>query len=323
MKKVLLVDAYNIFARSYAVNPSMSNNGQHIGGSIGFLKSLGVLASKFNPNEIIICWEGGGSARRRKILPEYKTGRKPIKLNRSEIYEDIPDTRENFNYQIALCTRLLRHMPVKQMYVSECEADDIIGYLARYTFSNPNDKIVIASSDQDMYQLLSENVTQYSPAGKKLITHLDVQEKFGLYFENFITARAFIGDKSDAIPGIKGCGFKTLVKRIPELKENRFLSVEDIIKLCETKAKEFPKIKLYKDILDNPEVPKRNWKIMYLDISNLSATHISELKYSYENAKGKNDKISIMRELIAEGVTFPNKINVDKIYYNLNASISA
>ena len=320
MKKILLVDAYNIFARSYAVNPSMSENGQHIGGTLGFLKSLGVLASKFSPNEIVICWEGGGSARRRKILPEYKTGRKPIKLNRSDIYEDIPDTRENFNYQVALCTRLLKHMPVKQMYVSECEADDIIGYLARYAYDK-DDQIVIASSDQDMYQLLSENITQYSPAGKKMVTHHDVESKFDIYFENFITARAFIGDKSDAIPGIKGCGFKTLVKRIPELRENRFLSVDDIIKLCEVKAKQFPKIKLYRDILENKGVPKRNWKIMYLDISNLSATHIDQLKYSYENAEHKNDKISMMRDLITEGVTFPNKINIDRIYYNLNASI--
>ena len=320
MKKILLVDAYNIFARSYAVNPSMSENGQHIGGTLGFLKSLGVLASKFSPNEIVICWEGGGSARRRKILPEYKTGRKPIKLNRSDIYEDIPDTRENFNYQVALCTRLLKHMPVKQMYVSECEADDIIGYLARYAYDK-NDQIVIASSDQDMYQLLSENITQYSPAGKKMVTHHDVESKFDIYFENFITARAFIGDKSDAIPGIKGCGFKTLVKRIPELRENRFLSVDDIIKLCEVKAEQFPKIKLYRDILENKGVPKRNWKIMYLDISNLSATHIDQLKYSYENAEHKNDKISMMRDLITEGVTFPNKINIDRIYYNLNASI--
>ena len=320
MKKILLVDAYNIFARSYAVNPSMSENGQHIGGTLGFLKSLGVLASKFSPNEIVICWEGGGSARRRKILPEYKTGRKPIKLNRSDIYEDIPDTRENFNYQVALCTRLLKHMPVKQMYVSECEADDIIGYLARYAYDK-DDQIVIASSDQDMYQLLGKNVTQYSPAGKKMVTHHDVESKFDIYFENFITARAFIGDKSDAIPGIKGCGFKTLVKRIPELKENRFLSVDDIIKLCEVKAEQFPKIKLYRDILENRDVPKRNWKIMYLDVSNLSATHIDQLKYSYENAEHKNDKISMMRDLITEGVTFPNKINIDRIYYNLNASI--
>ena len=83
---VLLVDAYNVFARAYCVVPTMSSNGHHFGGTVGFLKSLGVYAEKFKPSKIIVCWEGGGSARRRKILPEYKLNRKPIKLNRSEIY---------------------------------------------------------------------------------------------------------------------------------------------------------------------------------------------------------------------------------------------
>ena len=45
---------------------------------------------------------GGGSARRRQILPEYKMNRKPIKLNRSDLYEDIPNTKENFNKENAL-----------------------------------------------------------------------------------------------------------------------------------------------------------------------------------------------------------------------------
>ena len=50
---ILLIDAYNIFARSYIVNPSLSANGEPIGGASGFVKSLSVLSDKFRPSKII------------------------------------------------------------------------------------------------------------------------------------------------------------------------------------------------------------------------------------------------------------------------------
>ena len=164
---ILLIDAYNIFARAYCVVPIMSSHGHQLGGTIGFMKSLGMLTKKFDPSKIIVCWEGGGSARRRAILPEYKMNRKPIKLNRSDIYEDIPDTEENFIYQVGLTTNLLKHLPVEQVYVDQCEADDVIAYIAKYKY--PESKKIICSMDQDMHQCLSDSCLQYSPASKKLL----------------------------------------------------------------------------------------------------------------------------------------------------------
>ena len=101
-RPILLVDAYNVFARSFCVVPIMSSHGHHLGGTVGFLKSLSMYANKFRPSKIIVCWEGGGSARRRAILPEYKMNRKPIKLNRPEIYEDIPDTKEKSSERLSI-----------------------------------------------------------------------------------------------------------------------------------------------------------------------------------------------------------------------------
>ena len=99
---VLLIDAYNIFAKNYIVNPSLSSNGEPIGGATGFIKSLGVLADTHRPSEIIVCWEGGGAKRRRDLLPTYKAGRKPLRLNRSELYKKDLDSPENFSWQVAL-----------------------------------------------------------------------------------------------------------------------------------------------------------------------------------------------------------------------------
>ena len=39
--KVLLVDGLNTFIRAWTVNPAMDDNGDHIGGITGFLKSIG------------------------------------------------------------------------------------------------------------------------------------------------------------------------------------------------------------------------------------------------------------------------------------------
>ena len=315
---ILMIDAYNIFARSYCVVPLMSSHGHHLGGAIGFMKSLSMYADKFKPSRIIVCWEGGGSARRRQILPEYKMNRKPIKLNRSDLYEDIPDTKENFNYQIELLTKLLTYIPVQQCYVDQCEADDIIGYISRYEFNDENKLIV--SMDQDLHQLLSENTKQYSPASKKILEENYVLERYGVSVENFITARCFIGDTSDGIPGIKGCGFKSLVKRFPELTSNDFVSVQDILKLCEERNKE-KSYSMFRNILENPDIPLRNWKLMYLDNSNLSAEHVKKLKYSVSNYNVKRDKFGLTRALITEGIDMPRGFDIDKLYMRINACI--
>ena len=315
---ILLIDAYNIFARSYIVNPSLSANGEPIGGSTGFVKSLGVLSDKFRPSKIIVCWEGGGSRRRRDMLPEYKSGRKPLRLNRSELYKKELDSPENFGWQVGLAVKLCEYLPVVQMYVDDCEADDVIGWLARHKFKDDERQIIICSADQDMHQLLRPNVIQYTPTGKKTITHEDVVEKFGISTINFVTARAFIGDKSDRIGGIRGVGFKTLARKFPQLSDDAFVSVDDILNECKLRNSQ-KKMKLYESILAQPEVPKLNWRLMYLDISNLSAEHVKQLNYRYDNAQVGRNKIEFIKTMVAEGLHMPGHINPDLVWLRLSS----
>ena len=77
-------DGNNNYFRAFIVDPSVSTNGQPIGGITGFLKILQKLVREVNPNRIIICWDGqGGSSKRRSMNKGYKEGRKPIHLNRN------------------------------------------------------------------------------------------------------------------------------------------------------------------------------------------------------------------------------------------------
>lgn len=316
---ILLIDGYNLFARNYLVNPSLSTNGEPIGGFTGFIRSLGVVSEKFSASRIIVAWEGGKSARRRALHPGYKAGRKPLRLNRSELYEKDLDSPENFGWQVTQAVQLLEMTPIEQLYATDCEADDVIGWLCRHKLRDNDDPIVIISSDQDMLQLLRDDVYMYSHTGSKLYTKENVLEKYGISAENFATARAFIGDSSDRIDGIKGIGFKTLVKEFPKLSEEEFLSVNDILTECNDKvAKAKKPKKALKAIVENPDIPHLNWKLMYLDISNLSAEHVKQLEYRYDNTITARNKLKFQMEIIKRGIRDPQHINLDTFWRRIS-----
>tara|TARA_E500000331_G_C17211520_1_gene693915 strand:- start:231 stop:1184 length:954 start_codon:yes stop_codon:yes gene_type:complete len=297
--EIILVDALNFFMRHFAANPSTSDNGEHIGGAIGFLKGIQLLIDNLHPEKVYVIWEGGGSLRRRSIFKNYKSGRRPVKLNR--FYEsDIPDTVNNRNYQINLTTKLLGLSGIPQLYVSDCEADDVIGYLVKNKLRD--EKIVIVSSDKDYYQLLEKNrVKIWSPGQKKILTADSVRERFGIYAQNFCVARCFCGDGSDGLPGIKGAGFRTLAKRFPEITKEEFVSVEEIIRISQNRSEE-SKVKLYHQIVADCEIPIMNWKLMYLDSINLSANQIEKINFKIDTIDRKLDKINFMRIMIREGI---------------------
>jgi 5'-3' exonuclease len=312
-RPILLIDAYNLFTRHFCANPTLNKNGQPIGGAVGFLRGLKKITDEVYPKKIYVIWEGGGSSRRRKIFPEYKQNRKPQRLNR--FYSEIPDTIDNRNYQVALLISLLKNTPVCQVYVSDCEADDVIGYCAKYVFRE--DKCVIYSSDKDFYQLLSDKNTIYSPTSKKYIDVDDVVSRFHVHPENFCLVRSFCGDPSDGIPGIKGVGFKTMVKRFPEVTLPESLSVEEIITLSRQRSKE-TKVKAYTNIVQAASVGRRNWKLMYLDTINLSATQIQKIQSIVDTYQPSRNKITVMRELIKEGM---HTFDVDGLFFSLNFAI--
>ena len=311
-RPILIIDALNVFIRHFIANPTMSALGHHAGGVVGFLKCIQLLANQLVPSKIIVAWEGGGSPRRRAIFKGYKSNRRPQKLNRFYA-NDIPDTIENKHYQISLLIALLKKTPVLQLYISDCEADDIIAYLTKYVYKNS--KCVIASSDRDYYQLLSTKVMQWSPGQKKYITPEDVLSKFNISVENFCTARAIIGDPSDNIEGIKGAGFKTLAKRFPELQGADFVSTNKIIKLSE-EYRAIHKLKIFERIATNADIIKRNWRLMYLDSNGISATQIQKINRQIDTFEPQRNKIGLMKLLVNEGIS---TFDADSFCMSLNS----
>ena len=223
-RTILIVDALNLFTRHYIAHPAMNNNGESIGGIVGFLYAIVNFTEMYKPEEIIIVWEGGGSSRRRSIYPDYKSKRRPEKLNRQ--YEEIPDTVQNRNYQIMTLVEIFKNTPVCQIYVPDCEADDVIGYISRYTYRDR--RKVIISSDKDFYQLLDGNTIIYSPTWKKFVTEKEVIEKFNVSPQNFCLAKSICGDASDNIGGVPRAGFKSIASKFPQLREKECVTIGEI-----------------------------------------------------------------------------------------------
>ena len=294
---VLVLDCMNIFIRCYAANPKMSSHGYHVGGIVGFLKTLRGVCNKFSPTSIVAVWEGGGSSRRRSIYPDYKKGKKPKRMNR--FYEDdIPDTDKNKNHQIATLISLLKKLPICQVYVGDCECDDVIGYLCKYTLRDENK--VIVSSDQDYYQLLNDKTKIYRLGKKETVESQDILDLTGVSCENYCLAKCLVGDSSDNIEGIKGAGFKSVAKRFPFLTSDKEATISEVFDAASANVDK--KIKLYKEVVDNFDIIKRNWGLIYLDTTNLSASQMNQINHIVDTFEPSRNKIALMRELIKIGV---------------------
>ena len=313
---VLIIDFLNIFTRHFTVNPTLNKDGIPVGGVVGFLNNFKYILEEIYPKKVVIVFESGGSPRRRSLFKDYKSNRKPIKLNRT--YDENAtsvDEVENRMYQINLLMEMLRMVPVVQMYVKNCEADDVIGYLTKYKFSE--DECVVLSSDKDFYQLLDEKTTIYSPTSKKFIKSEDVFERFGIHPINFCLARTLMGDPSDNIDGIKGAGFKTIVKRFPKFSQADEIDVDMVLAVSKQQS-EISKLKLYKEINENHDKIRRNWKLMYLDTQNLSADQIKKINYAIDTFEPKKDKIGMFRLLVKQGL---NRFDIERLFFVIDFTL--
>ena len=270
---VLLIDGLNTFIRVFTAVPTTNEDGVHIGGIVGFLRSVAFAINMVRPTRTIIVFDGkGGSNRRRKLFPEYKAGRKmSLRLNRTT---GISLTREEeHKMMIAQLNRVIEYLELLPLTITTAEnieADDVIGYSAKHIFK---DKVTIMSTDKDFLQLVDDRIRVYSPTKKKMYDEDAILEEYGIAAKNFLLFRTMDGDKSDGIPGIKGAGIKTLLKLFPYLGSPHKFSIEDVIKSADAKKKQY---KLCETICNSSDQLFLNKKLMDLDDINISGS--SKLK---------------------------------------------
>ena len=297
-KRLLIIDALNMYFRAYIVDPSLSTNGQPIGGMKGFLKILQKLLRETKPDEVIICWDGeGGSTKRKATDKNYKQGRKPIRLNR-----DIRNLSENEEIanKIWQQTRLIEHLNnigVIQLMLPQVEADDVIGYVCSMSKYQAWQKVIV-SSDKDFIQLCNDNTVQYRPIQKKILNSKRVVETYGIHPQNFALARAICGDKSDNLGGVGGIGLPTVAKRLPFLAEDKFYTIDDVVEYCSSVESN---VKAYTTIVENRELVEHNYKMMQLYSPSISVQGKTKLKYAVENFVHEMNITEVKKMMIQDG----------------------
>ena len=297
MKNVIIIDALNMFLRSYVVSPQLDKNGMPIGGTIGFLKSLQKVARDFTADEVIIAWDGhDGSQRRRSMNKNYKAGRKVVRFNRRLI--DIPEEKEEANkgYRQVRLMEYLNEMPVIQLVADFTEADDIIALVINHPKYDGWKKTII-SSDKDFFQLCRDDVQIYRPIQKKIVTEQTVVDEFKIHPKNFALARAIAGDPSDNLPGIKGAGLKTIAKRFPYLVRENEYEVSDIVRDCVMIGK---KLKIHENIQKDEKLIKDNYAIMQLQFPNIRPMNREIIKKSIIDFEPTFNKIKFTQMLFAD-----------------------
>lgn len=294
MKNVIIIDALNMFLRSYVISPHLNKKGWPVGGTIGFLKSLQKVARDFDADEVIIAWDGHeGSARRRSMNKDYKGGRKPVRFNRRMV--ELPPEKEKANkgFQQVRLMEYLNEMPVIQLVADFTEADDIIALVINHARYDGWRKTII-SSDKDFFQLCREDVQIYRPIQKKIVTKNSIIDDFSIHPNNFALARAIEGDKSDNLPGIKGAGLKTIAKRFPYLIRKDEYQVADIIRDCAMQGK---KLKIHENIQNNEKLIKDNYAIMQLQYPNIRPMNREIIKKAINDFEPYFDKIKFSQML--------------------------
>lgn len=311
MKNVIIIDALNMFLRSYVISPHLNKKGWPVGGTIGFLKSLQKVARDFDADEVIIAWDGHeGSARRRSMNKDYKGGRKPVRFNRRMV--DLPEEKEEANkgFQQVRLMEYLNEMPVIQLVADFTEADDIIALVINHPRYNDWKKTII-SSDKDFFQLCREDVQIYRPIQKKIVTRQSVIDEFKIHPNNFALARAIAGDSSDNLPGIKGAGLKTIAKRFPFLVREDEYSAADIVRDCAMQGK---KLKIHENIENNEKLIKDNYAIMQLQHPNIRPMNREIIKKAIIDFEPTFNKIKFTQMLFEDDAATLNFNDLQQVF---------
>ena len=272
---ILLIDGMNTLIRSFSLLKAMNPTGTHVGGFVGFLRSLGYVTRIFDPTRVIVVWDGkGGSGNRQNINPNYKAQRATSRITHWGLYDTKEEETEALIGQLFRVQDYLDCLPIHQIMIEKLEADDIIAYLSKRASGSQVKKVTIVSSDKDFLQLVDDTVEVYAPIKKKTFTKSNVIDEIKVLPQNYNLVKALLGDSSDNLPGVKGLGIKTILSEWKSFTYDPNASLQDVWDHCETQMElEKPK-KIFAKILHSFDKVVDNFAMMDLHQTQLDETEI-------------------------------------------------
>lgn len=219
-KKLMIIDGSSLLHRAFYALPLLTTKeGIYTNGVYGFLTMLYRITEEYNPEYLCVAFDKKGPTFRHKEYKEYKGTRQSTP---SELAQQFPMIRE-----------ILNAMNIVTLELSEYEADDIAGTLAKNGEEKDLD-VILVTGDKDYLQLATDHTKVLIT--RKGISELDIFDKnkivevYGIEPVQFIDLKGLMGDKSDNIPGVPGIGEKTGLKLIIEYgnMDNVYKNIDNI-----------------------------------------------------------------------------------------------
>lgn len=319
MKNTLLVDGDFILNKSfYTKHNSQALIKRNKHALVNFVKTVLNLERYNNVGKTVVFFDGrNGSNARKSILSAYKSSRN----KHQECEEKSREQKLMYKQKVFIYNFLKRLIPIYGN--TDLEGDDLI---ASYVKRIGQENIIIATGDQDMFQLINKKtsvlymvntikntynnklVESYNKNnGYILLTHKNFMDYFNYHYSNIMVKKVFCGDKSDDVPNVKALSEKKFISLFPMLNQAN-VKIESIINYSKLKCDidENPDIK-YKRIVEysSTDFFDINKRIVDLSQPFENQDSISEIK-SISNVKNKN--------LTNCGTLFENKLHEFNIY---------
>ncbi len=210
-QRLVLVDGSGYIFRAYhALPPLTRRDGTQVGAVYGFTTMLLRLRETYKHDMLAVIFDAGRKTFRSDFYPEYKA-------NRSETPDDLIP-------QFPLVREATRALNIPGIELDNYEADDLIACYCAAAKKQGLETIIV-SSDKDLMQLIVDGqVSMMDPMKNKVITSVQVMEKFGVMPDKVIEVQALIGDSVDNVPGVPSIGPKTAAELI-----NQFGDLEGVL----------------------------------------------------------------------------------------------
>ena len=214
---LFLVDGSGFIHRAFhALPPLTTRAGEPSGALFGFASMLIRLENDHHPTHLACVLDAGISVARREKFPAYKANRTPA--------------RPELVTQLRRAPEIVKAFGVPLFAVPDVEADDVIATLARRALDGGM-KVVIVSSDKDLMQLVSSELSLVDTMKNVRFGPAEVEAKFGVPPERLGDVLALMGDAVDNVPGVPGIGPKTasaLIQQAGSL-ENLYAHLDTIV----------------------------------------------------------------------------------------------
>ncbi|MEX3526486.1 MAG: DNA polymerase I [Burkholderia sp.] len=197
-KTLLLVDGSSYLYRAYHAMPDLRGpGGEPTGALYGIINMLRRMRKEVTAEYSACVFDAKGKTFRDDLFADYKANR--------------PSMPTDLALQIEPIHQAVRALGWPLLMIEGVEADDVIGTLAQAAEARGM-KVVIATGDKDLAQLVTGQVTLVNTMTNELLDRDGVVAKFGVPPERIVDYLSLIGDTVDNVPGVEKCGPKTAVK---------------------------------------------------------------------------------------------------------------